>query len=196
MATEEPAPDGKPMLSVGDAGALERWLAAEHTRTKGVWLVRARPGSDHPSVDYEDMINVLLCYGWIDASIKTLDEHRSLLWISPRRKGSVWSKPNKQRLAKLAAQGRIQPPGQAVIDRAMADGSWTTIDGAENLEVPDDLAAAFGDDPGARANFDAFPPSARKGYLGSIAMAKTPATRARRIAVTVQRSRDNLRPGA
>ena len=196
MAIEATAPDGKPMLTVTDAADLGRWLATEHARPSGVWLVRARRGSDHPALAYEDMIEVLLCYGWVDAVIKPLDEGRSLLWVSPRRKGSVWSKPNKERLARLAEQRRIQPPGQAVIDRAMADGSWTTIDSAENLEVPDDLAAAFEHDPTARANFDAFPPSSRKAYLASIAMAKTSATRARRIAVTVTRSRENLRPGA
>ncbi len=196
MAFDESAPDGKPMLVVADASDLEAWLVENHDRPTGVWLVRARPGSNHPAVAYEDMINLLLCYGWVDASVKVLDERRSLLWISPRRKGSVWSKPNKQRLQRLAEQGRIQPSGQAVIDRAKADGSWTTIDSAENLEVPADLAAAFARDPGARANFDAFPASARKGYLGHIAMAKTPATRARRIATTVERCAANLRPGA
>ena len=156
MAIEEPAPDGKPMLTVADAGDLEAWLAENHERPTGVWLVRARPGSNHPAVAYEDMINLLLCYGWVDATIKVLDERRSVLWVSPRRKGGVWSKPNKQRLQLLAEQGRIQPSGQAAIDRAKADGSWTTLDGSENLEVPDDLAAAFAHDPGARANFDWF----------------------------------------
>ena len=196
MALEEAAPDGKPMLTVSDADDLDAWLVEHHERPSGVWLVRARPRSDHPRVDYEDMITVLLSYGWIDASVKVLDERRSLLWISPRRKGSVWSKPNKERIVRLEAAGRMRPAGAAAIQRAKDDGSWTTIDGPENLEVPDDLAAAFDDDPVARANFDAFPPSARKGYLASIAMAKTPTTRARRITTTVERSRANQRPGS
>lgn len=184
------------MLSVDDAADLEQWLEDEHTRPDGVWLVRARPGSDLPAVDYEDMIAALLSYGWVDASVKVLDERRSLLWISPRRKGSVWSKPNKQRLERLSEQGRIRPAGRAVVERAKADGSWTTIDSAENLEVPDDLAASLDADPQARANFEAFPPSARKAYLTQIALAKTRATRERRISTTVERSRANLRPGA
>ena len=145
-------------------------------------------------VGYEEMIEVLLCYGWIDAVIKVLDEQRSLLWISPRRRGSVWSKPNKERIARLVDAGRLRPPGQAVIDRAKADGSWTVIDSAENLEVPDDLAAALGTTPDARANFDAYPPSVRKTFLASIAMAKTPATRTRRIEATVRKAAANERP--
>lgn len=194
MADLTTAPDGKDMLTVSDAGDLERWLDDHHTRTVGVWLVRARPGSDVAALAYEDMIEVLLCYGWIDAVIKVLDERRSLLWISPRRKGSVWSKPNKERIERLVASGRLRPPGQAVIDRAHADGSWTVIDSAENLEVPDDLAAALARTAGARTNFDAYPPSVRKGFLAAVAMAKTPATRARRIEATVSKAAANERP--
>lgn len=194
MATEQTAPDGKPMLSVADAADLEQWLRVEHTRTSGVWLVRARPGSTHPAVDYEHMITVLLCFGWVDASVRVLDEQRSLLWISPRRKGSVWSQPNKQRVARLQAAGRMQPSGQAAIDRAQADGSWSVLDSAERLEVPDDLAAALAAVPLAGAHFDAFPPSVRKAYLTQVALARTAATRAARIERTVAKAAANERP--
>jgi len=57
----------------------------------------------------------------------------------------VWSRPNKQRVARLAELGLLRPAGRDAIDRAMADGSWSLLDGPENLEVPD-----------ARASFDAF----------------------------------------
>lgn len=196
MATEMTAPDGKPMLSVVDADDLRQWLDTEHGRPTGVWLVRARPGSDHPAVDYEQVIDALLSVGWIDASIRVLDEGRSLLWISPRRRGSVWSMPNKRRVESLVEAGRMRPSRQAAVERAMADGSWSVLDSAERLEVPGDLAQALAADPAARDNFEAFPPSARKAYLAHIALAKTPGTRARRVATVVERSAAGLRPGA
>lgn len=196
MPRLEDGPEGKPMLTVTSAADLREWLAAEHTRPGGVWLVRSRPGFDVDAVDYEHVINELLCFGWIDAVIKTLDERRSVLWISPRRKGSVWSKPNKERIERLLAVGRVQPPGLAVIDRAKQDGSWTVIDGPEKLEVPDDLDAALAADPDAQARFAAFPASVRKAYLTQIALAKSEATRQRRIADTVERSARNQRPGS
>lgn len=196
MATEDVAPDGKPMLSVLDAADLERWLDAEHARPTGIWLVRARPGSTHPVIDYEDVIDVLLSVGWIDASIRVLDEGRSLLWISPRRRGSVWSLPNRRRVERLVESGRMKPAGRAAVERAVADGSWSVLESAERLEVPDDLAEALAADPVARTNFDRFPPSARKAYLSQVALAKTETTRARRVASVVERSAANLRPGA
>ncbi len=194
MAIEGPAPDGKTMLTVVDAADLRCWLAVEHGRKRGVWLVRARPGSDHPALDYEDMIAELLCFGWVDATVRVLDERRSLLWISPRRKGSVWSGPNKVRVARLADAGRLSEAGIAAVERAKADGSWTVLDGPERLVVPPDLAAAFAAAPSAQAAFDALTPSARKQYLGWIAMAKTDATRARRVETTIERCADGLRP--
>jgi uncharacterized protein YdeI (YjbR/CyaY-like superfamily) len=88
----------------------------------------------------------------------------------------------------------MAPAGLAAVDRARADGSWSVLDGPENLEVPDDLAAALDDEPGARAHFDAFPASVRKSFLAQIALAKTPSTRARRVTWTVAKAAANERP--
>nr|WP_228087468.1 YdeI/OmpD-associated family protein [Cellulosimicrobium aquatile] len=74
--------------------------------------------------------------------------------------------------------------GRAVVEAARADGSWTRHDDAEALVVPDDLAAALGERPDARARFDAFTPGVRRSILGWIVEAKRPDTRARRIAET------------
>lgn len=196
MARLETAPDGKPLLTVTDQADLLAWLEAEHTRPSGVWLVRPRRGSGLPELDYEQMICALLAYGWIDAVIRKLDDRRAILWVSPRRKGSVWSTPNKQRVARLETEGAMRPAGRAAVERAQADGSWTVMDGPDRLEVPPDLASALDTNPTARANFDAFPPSVRRVYLGNIALAKTEPTRQRRIKDTVARSEANLRPGA
>lgn len=52
--------------------------------------------------------------------------------------------------------------------------------------MPDDLAAALASSPAARKTFDAFPPSHRREYIDWITEAKQPATRAKRIAQTVE----------
>jgi len=191
VASIEAGPDGKPLLTVADLEDLRAWLGKEHGRTDGVWLVLGRPGSDLPRIPYEQTIAELLSAGWIDASVRTLDERRSALWISPRRKGSVWSGPNKARVARLQAEGRMLPAGQAVVDRAVADGTWTVLDGPERLEVPDDLAVALLDaGSGVRQAWDDLPPSLRKLLLSQLALAKTPPTRARRVDAAVAAARE------
>jgi hypothetical protein len=50
------------------------------------------------------------------------------------------------------------------------------------LEVPDDLARALDGEPAARARFDALSYSAKQRHVLPIEQAKTPETRARRVA--------------
>lgn len=54
------------------------------------------------------------------------------------------------------------------------------------LAMPDDLAAGLAADVVAESQFNAFPPGARRDYIEWIMDAKQTATRARRIAATVE----------
>ncbi|HEY5487088.1 MAG TPA: YdeI/OmpD-associated family protein [Candidatus Limnocylindrales bacterium] len=72
--------------------------------------------------------------------------------------------------------------GRRAVEAARSDGSWTLLEAAEEMVVPDDLAVALAERPGAREHFDAYSPSTGKGVLGWIALAKRPETRALRIA--------------
>jgi uncharacterized protein YdeI (YjbR/CyaY-like superfamily) len=77
--------------------------------------------------------------------------------------------------------------GQAAIDAARTDGSWSQLDDVEDLVVPDDLQAALDSAPEAKAGYEALIDSAKKQYLWWIRSAKQPATRAGRIAETIRR---------
>jgi uncharacterized protein YdeI (YjbR/CyaY-like superfamily) len=83
--------------------------------------------------------------------------------------------------------------GQAKIDAAKRDGTWTKLDAVENLEVPDDLARALASLPPAAENFAAFPRSAKRGILEWIAQARQPATRTKRIDETARLAQVNQR---
>ena len=173
--------------------AWRAWLELNHTRPDGIWLITYRRASSKATFTYEQAVEEALCYGWIDGHTKTLDEERGMQWYAPRRAGSVWARSNKERVARLIADGRMTPAGQAKIDAAQADGTWALWDSVDSLAVPDDLAAALAGYPDARANFDAFPRSARHAILGWIATAKRPETRAKRIAETARLAQDNVR---
>jgi uncharacterized protein YdeI (YjbR/CyaY-like superfamily) len=169
------------------------WLEANHTRTQGVWLVSYKKATGKPRVEYEEAVEEALCFGWIDSKANTLDDERSMLWMAPRKPRTGWSKPNKERVERLLAAGLLAPAGLAKIEAAKQDGSWNALDAVEALEIPPDLAAALAALPNARANWDAFPRSAKRGILEWIANAKTPATRAKRIEETARLANENIR---
>jgi uncharacterized protein YdeI (YjbR/CyaY-like superfamily) len=87
----------------------------------------------------------------------------------------------------------MAPAGLAKVEAALADGSWTVLDGVENLEIPEDLATALAVLPHAAAHFEAFPRSVKRGILEWILTAKRPATRASRIEETAQRAAKKVR---
>ena len=188
------APDGRELVGAAGPAEWRAWLVEHHERRTGIWLVLPRKqGEAEPSLTYDEAVEEALAYGWIDSKSNRLDEARSLLWMSPRRPKSGWSKLNKARIAKLEREGRMAAPGRAVVAAAKRSGTWTALDAVEALEVPVDLGRALSADKRAKRHFDAFPPSARKGILTWIADAKRDETRERRIAETVRLAARNER---
>ena len=173
-------------VELTDRASWRAWLAAHHTRPDGVWTVRYKKSSGRPTLTWDDVVQEAICFGWIDSLPRALDAERTMLYVSPRTPGSNWSGRNKAHVARLEAAGRLAPAGRAAIARARADGSWSALDDVEALVVPSDLAAAFDAHPGARAAWDAFAPSARRGILEWILNAKRPATRQKRLDETAR----------
>lgn len=169
-------------VEVTSAVELRDWLAANHGRDRGVWLVTWKKAHPDRHMSTGEVIDQCLSFGWVDSLSRGKDADRTMLWISPRKPGSNWSRVNKDKVARLEAAGLIAPPGRAVIDRAKADGSWTALDAVEALEIPPDLQAAFDETPGTEDTWHGFPRSVKRGALEILLNAKRPETRARRIA--------------
>lgn len=161
--------------------AWRDWLAAHHARGSGVWVVQWKRATGRPAVGYEELVVEALAWGWIDSTNGTVDAERSRMWFAPRRPTSGWARPNKLRVERLLAEGRMQPAGRAAIDVARANGAWTLLDDVEDLVVPPDLAEALAAHPGARETWDAFPRTVRRAALVHLVEARRPDTRARRV---------------
>lgn len=177
--------DDLAMLEPADAGEWRAWLEANHDTAPGVWVSIGRVGHAATALTYTQAVEEALCFGWIDGTGRRLDETRFRQRFTPRKKGSHWARSNKERVARLTAEGRMEPAGLAAIERAKADGSWGLLDLVEALEIPDDLALAL-DEAGAAAAFDALTISQRKLALYWVVSAKREATRRERVAETVR----------
>lgn len=170
--------------------ALRDWLAENHASAGTLWLVMHKKHTDF-YIPINEIIDELLCWGWVDSVTGKVDADRSKIRISPRNPKSAWSKVNKDKVARLRAEGRMQPAGEAVIARAMENGMWTFLDDVERLEVPGDLDAALG---GLRAGWEAYPRSVKRGALEWLKTAKTMETRKKRISDVVESLHAGLRP--
>jgi len=176
---------------VADRAAWRQWLATNHATSPGIWLVFDKKSSRADRLAYVDAVEEALCYGWIDSTVRTLDDARYVQLMAPRKPKSTWARTNKERVARLIEQGLMAEAGLASIERAKANGSWTSLDAVESLAVPADLARALRALPGAARNFAEFSPSARKAYLHWISQAVRAETRTHRVAHVAQFAASN-----
>jgi uncharacterized protein YdeI (YjbR/CyaY-like superfamily) len=183
-------PTDFPVLAFPDQASLEAWLEAEHATAPGLYVKLAKKGSGVPSIDWEQMVEVLLCFGWIDGRANRLDDRFHLQRVTPRRAKSVWSLKNVGTVQRLIAEGRMRPAGLAAVEAARADGRWDrAYAGPATITVPEDLAAALAGAPAAQAAFDALDGTNRYAVLWRVHTAATPGTRARRITALVEQLR-------
>lgn len=182
-----------PQVTVENRVALREWLKENHQTVSGAWIVAFKK-ADPRYLPLTEVVDEALCFGWVDSLPRANDDLRTMLYLSPRKPGSNWSRVNKDKVARLRAVGRMTPAGQAAIDRAKADGSWTALDDVENLVIPADLQAAFDKVPGAQESWEAFPRSVKRGALEILLNAKRATTRAAKIETIVSASAENIRP--
>ena len=170
-----------------DLGALERWFAKNHAKAPELWIKTHKKDSGLKSVSNAEALEVALCWGWIDAIRKPFDEKSFLQRYTPRGKRSVWSTRNQGIVAKLIEDGRMQPSGQAEIDRAKDDGRWArAYDGAKTMEFPGDLLAAIEDEPKAFELFQTLNAQNRYALAFRTHHMKTEAGRKKKIESFVQ----------
>jgi len=150
MATIEVKPEK--VREFPDAASFYSSLGEHHERCDEIWIKIHKVGTGRPSMTPKEAIDVVLCWGWIDAIRKGFDEHSYLQRYTPRGKKSIWSQINVDNVARLTKDGRMTPHGLRHVEAAKADGRWERAYlSGKQLKIPDDLQAAIDAEPLAKA---------------------------------------------
>lgn len=169
-----------------DAAAFYAWLGENHDRVDEVWIRIFKVASGIPSITPKEAIDVCLCWGWIDAIKKSLDERSFLQRYTPRRSKSIWSKINVDNVARLVASGEMTEHGLRQIEAAKADGRWDrAYGGSKDMTIPPDLQAAIEAVPEAKAMLEKLSAQNRFALAFRLHNIKTDAARQKRIATFV-----------
>ena len=181
-----------------DRKTWRKWLEKNHATSAEIWLIYYKKSSGKSRVPYDDAVEEALCFGWIDSTMKSLDEERFIQRFTPRKPKSGWSGPNKTRIKRVIEKGLMTKAGLEKIEIAKKNGSWESLDKiyapAEQLKIPDDLEKAFTKNKKAKTNFENFAIFTRRQFLSWINSAKRAETRKARIKHAVLMSAANKRP--
>jgi uncharacterized protein YdeI (YjbR/CyaY-like superfamily) len=176
-----------------NAQEWREWLHENHAASLGVYLIFYRVTSKFESMRWEEAVQVALCYGWIDSTVRKVDDERRKQAFGPRKDKSVWSKVNKNYVEKLIANNLMHESGLKKIAIAKQNGSWESLDHVENLTIPNDLQLAFDNNPTAFNNYQNFSFHYRKSYLYWLNQAKRAETRSTRIAEIIKLLEQNIK---
>lgn len=171
------------------------WLEKNHDTEKDVWLIYYKKHTGRARIPYDDAVEEAICFGWIDSTVKKIDEEKYVQKFSPRKAGSKWSELNIKRARKMIKEGMMTETGllkfkeRNEYDRDLSEALRS------NVELPPDLEKALNENKKARDNFNNFAPSYRKQYILWVTGAKKEETRQRRIERIVKLAEQNKKQG-
>lgn len=167
-------------VHVSSAQELRAWLEERHGQQESVWLVTYKKAVPERYVPSSEVLDELLCFGWMDGIRRKLDDERTIQLISPRRV-KHWARSYKERASKLIRSGRMHDAGLRTIAVAKESGLWDMMDEVDDLNIPNDLLEALGRRKGAMEFFHAINDSSKRFVLRWIKLAKKDMTRRSRI---------------
>jgi len=162
------------------------WLTRHHHKSKGIWLVFYKKHTGKPSLEYNDVVEESLCFGWIDSIIKKIDDEKYVRKITPRKPGSRWSELNRNRIKKLQKQGLMTEAGILAVTEAKKSGCWGQSSLPKiSFDIPKELENVLNKNNKAKTFFNQLAPSYQKQFIGWISEAKRQETKLRRIKESV-----------
>ena len=168
--------------------AFRKWLAANHSRSKELWVGFYKKNSGKPSITWPESVDEALCFGWIDGIRKRIDEDSYVIRFSPRKTGSVWSTVNIRNAEKLIAEKRMQPAGLKAYELRKEYRSGIYSYEQRSPELEEKYARKLKRNKAAWKFFQAQPPSYRKMINWYIVSAKQEETRLKRLDKLIEAS--------
>lgn len=181
------------MLYVTRRQEWRSWLQKHHNAKKEIWLIYYKKHTGKPRIPYDDAVEEAICFGWIDTTVKRIDDEKFAQKFTPRQEKSQWSELNKKRARKMMKEGRMTKAGLAKIKKLLKsdkEGLKPKL-AKKKLPMPSDLKKALERNKKAWKNFQNFAPSYQQLYIGWIISAKKEETRTRRTKRAVKMAAEN-----
>ncbi len=113
------------------------WLDNNHDKEKQVWLIYYKKHVNKNSVTQTQAVEEALCYGWIDSTVRRIDDEKYMQQFTPRNEKSIWSDINKKRIKMLIKNGSMTEAGMKKVRVAKKNGYWNKININTNIkEIP------------------------------------------------------------
>ena len=153
------------MLHVASREEWRAWLMKHYQSETEVWLIYYKKHTGQPRISYDHAVEEALCFGWVDSTVKRIDDEKFAQKFTPRRDCAKWSAINITRVRKLIREGRMTEAGRAKINLVLLGEKPQAKQGKRDLDIPRIIKKALAENAKAWKNFRNLAPSKRRGYI-------------------------------
>lgn len=170
------------------------WLRKNYKKKNKVNLIKYKKHTGKPSLTAKEAMEEAICFGWIDTTIKKLDNERYRQTFVKRKKNARWSNNTISYAKKLIKERKMATAGLKVYNEGLKK---PTIDHkrSKNPKTPEDLIKELNKNRKAKENFEKMAKSYKRFYIWWIEDAKKIETRKRRIKEVVKRIKEGKKFG-
>ena len=174
---------------------LREWLNKHHASRSELWVGLRKKSTGKASITWPQLVDQLLCFGWIDGVRKSVDEHVYTIRVTPRRQRSVWSTVNVNRVPELIAQGAMTPAGLAAYEARLEARTTRYAFEQGTVSLGPVYERELRSNRKAWAFFNAQPPGYCKIAAWYVISAKREDTQRRRLEILIRESAGGRRLG-
>ncbi|MBP9813587.1 YdeI/OmpD-associated family protein [Candidatus Woesebacteria bacterium] len=179
--------DPSSIMVFSDSAQWEKWLEKNGKLSDGIWLRLGNKNSNLKTLSYVEAVDVALCFGWIDSLVHKYDASSHIQKFTPRRKRSIWSKINREKVERLIKEGKMRPTGLVQVVAAKKDGRWeAAYDSPTTSTIPEEFIKELGKHKKAKEFFATLNKSNLYAISWRLQTAKKPETRANRMRVIIE----------
>lgn len=178
-------------LFFSDADAFSVWLETHHNHTPEVWVLFHKRGSGKVSPTWSEAVDVALCFGWIDGLRRSVDSDSYRVRFTPRKRNSVWSAVNVNKVEALIRLGSMRPEGLDLFNSRQDAQGYSSK--TRNVDLDPVYERRFMEHQAAWDTFLTFAPSYRRDSVWWVMSAKKEETRLRRLDILISSSSQGQR---
>jgi len=163
-----------------------KWLANNFEKEKEIWLMFPKKKSGKKRIPYNDAVEEALCFGWIDSTVKSVDDKSYAQRFTPRKVKSRYSQPNIERLRWLSNHKLLHPSVEEKIQDIIED----------SFSFPSDILKEIKKEKQAWVNFQQFSDSYKRIRIAYINDARSrPEEFMKRLHNFIQKTKHNKQIG-
>lgn len=161
---------------------LRAWFEEHHASASEIFIGMYKKGVDAQGVTYLEAVDQALCFGWIDSTLRRIDDRSHAQRFSPRKKKTYWSAVNVAKAEALIAAGFMHESGLKVFEeRDLTENPKYSFEQPIDPELDAAMIETFKANPEAWVFFERQSPSYKKRLSWWVISAKKQETQLRRL---------------